>query len=455
MGLRFHTAVVAIAIALPSASAPAMAAPGDFHSQWIGQNPDPIVGVGTTTSHTIRFRNAGTATWQRGLFGAQVNLGIAGDSGELFDQGLAVSWLSPNRIATTAEEAVAPGGIGTFTFAVRSPSPPGRYRVPLRLVVDGVTWLDDEGVYFDLIAVSGFGARWDSQTAYPTVHQGEPATISISFRNTGARAFVRGSAGQQLNLGVATDDTSWGRYGVGWLSRNRVATTNQSTVPPGAIARFTFVVRGPTAAGRYVVRLRAVVDGVAVVINVAARRCDAPAVTAEGIRTAFYFAVALGRELRLAVDGQITRAQALERYHAFSDEHAWKFRWLLRAQHLVGAKPRGAGPGVERLDHREEPPLRIGARGQHAVPEVRAPDRLRAPAARGGELAARVQMVQRAPRDAGVARHALHRQAVAAGGHELARRVLEDALVRARRRPGPPRRRRPFRCTARTVGVAS
>src|SRR5690348_720684 len=61
--------------------------------------------------------------------------------------------------------------------------------------------------------------------------------------------------------------------------------------------------------------------------------------TAEGIRTAFYFGIALGRELRGVVEGRQTHAAALGRYHAFSAEHEWKFRWLLRAQKAVPRVP--------------------------------------------------------------------------------------------------------------------
>ncbi len=57
--------------------------------------------------------------------------------------------------------------------------------------------------------------------------------------------------------------------------------------------------------------------------------------TAEGIRTALYFGIACGRELRAVVAGDQTRAQALARYHAFSAAHAFHFRWLLRVQRLV------------------------------------------------------------------------------------------------------------------------
>ena len=59
----------------------------------------------------------------------------------------------------------------------------------------------------------------------------------------------------------------------------------------------------------------------------------------EGIRTAFYFGIACGRELRAVHEGERTREQALERYAAFSDRHAAAFRRALRLQRLVPALP--------------------------------------------------------------------------------------------------------------------
>jgi flavin-dependent dehydrogenase len=58
--------------------------------------------------------------------------------------------------------------------------------------------------------------------------------------------------------------------------------------------------------------------------------------TAEGIRTALYFGLACGRELRAVLDGRMHGETALGRYGAFSDEHAWAYSWLLGAQHVVG-----------------------------------------------------------------------------------------------------------------------
>jgi flavin-dependent dehydrogenase len=57
--------------------------------------------------------------------------------------------------------------------------------------------------------------------------------------------------------------------------------------------------------------------------------------TAEGIRTALYFGLACGRELRRVIDGEQSRAAALARYHQFSADHARPFDWMLRTQRLV------------------------------------------------------------------------------------------------------------------------
>ncbi len=67
--------------------------------------------------------------------------------------------------------------------------------------------------------------------------------------------------------------------------------------------------------------------------------------TAEGIRTALYFGIALGRELRGVVEGGQSREQAAVRYAEFHDTHEWKFRWMLRVQRLIPRiPPRLLGP---------------------------------------------------------------------------------------------------------------
>jgi menaquinone-9 beta-reductase len=61
--------------------------------------------------------------------------------------------------------------------------------------------------------------------------------------------------------------------------------------------------------------------------------------TAEGIRTALYFGIACGRELRAVVEGRQSVASALVRYGDFSASHRSKFRAMLETQHLVPRVP--------------------------------------------------------------------------------------------------------------------
>ncbi len=75
--------------------------------------------------------------------------------------------------------------------------------------------------------------------------------------------------------------------------------------------------------------------------------------SAEGIRTALYFGIALGRELRGVVEGWQDREAAATRYAEFHDSHEWKFRWMLRAQKLVPKiPPRLLGPLIRLLSAR-------------------------------------------------------------------------------------------------------
>jgi flavin-dependent dehydrogenase len=57
--------------------------------------------------------------------------------------------------------------------------------------------------------------------------------------------------------------------------------------------------------------------------------------TAEGIRTALYFGIAAGRELREVIAGRQSASAALTRYHEFSASHARPFAWMLGVQRLI------------------------------------------------------------------------------------------------------------------------
>ena len=64
------------------------------------------------------------------------------------------NWQYPSRITVQTTEYVGQGQVAWFVIQLRAPSVMGSYRVHIRPVIDGVTWMEDYGVYFDLTVVA-------------------------------------------------------------------------------------------------------------------------------------------------------------------------------------------------------------------------------------------------------------------------------------------------------------
>ena len=162
-----------------------------------------------------------------------------------------------------------------------------------------------------------------------------------------------------------------------WIDRSLVRSGYAWSVPAGREQRVGVGsyeprdhVRRPTVAlagrlGRPAVRYqgnwfphrlrRAAQDGVFFVGD-SAGQCFP--LSGEGIRTALYFGIACGRELRAVLAGERSRDEALRRYAAFSAGHARAFGLALSLQRLIprlpprlltaGLRAFGRGPLVQR-----------------------------------------------------------------------------------------------------------
>ena len=234
-----------------------------FHSAWASQTQVPAMQPAATSQVTLAFRNTGTKTWTKGVVGSQVALGVNGDNATFSALGLNVGWPSSNRVAIQNESSVAPGSVASFTFAVKAPFSAGTVRIPLRPVVDGVAWLEDQGVYVPVTTVVDYHSRWVSESAFPTLRVGQlSGPLSIVFRNAGSQSWMRDVLGQEARLAVNQDNAQWAALGVNWLSANRVAPQTEASVVPGGTGTFTFQVRAPMTPGLYAIHLRPVIDAV-------------------------------------------------------------------------------------------------------------------------------------------------------------------------------------------------
>jgi hypothetical protein len=116
-----------------------------YRSGWVAQSAYPRIARGAFATLTMHIRNVGTSAWVRGT-PTEARLGIVGDDPIWASLGIAYGWPLGNRPAVQAEANVAPSEIATFTFRVRG-AMAGVWQIRLRPVIDGVTWLDDQGIY--------------------------------------------------------------------------------------------------------------------------------------------------------------------------------------------------------------------------------------------------------------------------------------------------------------------
>lgn len=245
--------------------------PADYRHVFIRQNGYPTLDWGQSYRFEVTLRNTGRGRWCRGV----VNLGTDRARDRLpgfIREGAGPSgWITPNRVEL-AQASVDPGQEGTFVFWMTVPrgKQPGTYREYFRLVTDGVTWMEDYGIYWDVRVPSladFYRAGYVSQNGYPTLRRGQSYMFELRLRNTGLRAWERGA----VNLGTDRPRDvvwNWIRQSPngspsGWLNNNRVHLVEQS-VAPGAIGtfRFWYTVPNNKPFGTYRDYFRPVADGI-------------------------------------------------------------------------------------------------------------------------------------------------------------------------------------------------
>ena len=86
----------------------------------------------------LSIRNDGNVSWYKGgKFPVRIGTLLPYNYRSVFDAG---SWISASRPAGLQEIEVAPGQVGTFSFAMRAPNYDGRYLENLSLVAEGLSW---------------------------------------------------------------------------------------------------------------------------------------------------------------------------------------------------------------------------------------------------------------------------------------------------------------------------
>lgn len=129
-----------------------------FAAEWVGGSEWVTLSPGQTRTTTGAWKNVGWDLWRFSQPGYSARIGtwnpVPGQDqpsvlGGAIGCATATDWLACNRVRPTTE-GVDPDQIGWFTFTLRGPSTSGVYRLHMRPVVEGVLWMEDYGVFWQV-----------------------------------------------------------------------------------------------------------------------------------------------------------------------------------------------------------------------------------------------------------------------------------------------------------------
>lgn len=121
--------------------------PAIYRATWVNQSEKLVLTPGDETTVWVELTNSGNTAWQISGDNA-VKLGTARPLDRVSDF-YTPGWLSPNR-AAVADKVVDPGATGRFSFTIKAPDKIGKYQEYFRPVVEGVTWMPDLGIYWEI-----------------------------------------------------------------------------------------------------------------------------------------------------------------------------------------------------------------------------------------------------------------------------------------------------------------
>ena len=231
-----------------------------YEAEMVDQSPTPLTLLpGEKVEAWVKIKNTSNYTWVRDGVN-QVQLGIPGDRPSLFYD--PATWLVANRAARMEESSLAYGQVATFRFYIKAPLKVGDYTGSFQPVIENIKWLSSSPITWQVkvrTAVTPpttggeeyYAAKFIKQSSQRIeLKPGEEATLWVDFENTGTIAWI--NTGKNL-VRIGTErlrDRSSKFRSSTWALRNR-PTAVESTTPPGAVGRFTFVVKAPNRVGTY------------------------------------------------------------------------------------------------------------------------------------------------------------------------------------------------------------
>lgn len=164
-----------------------------YDYQLISQSPYPsTLKSGETTNVWIEIKNTGTEIWRNSGINP-VRLGSGSQYGSYSQQRDYKSefansdWLSSNRPSVISKEVVFSGETARFQFNIKAPTTAGIYKAYFTPVVDGISWMKDMGIYWEITVVPTLAQSNGNTTVQNDTQVATPAPNTIS-NNTSVAA---------------------------------------------------------------------------------------------------------------------------------------------------------------------------------------------------------------------------------------------------------------------------
>lgn len=177
----------------------------------IGKSQSPRINFGEKTTLALKIRNTGNTTWNS-TGGGNISLGPnrPEDRATPFFKEGSKGWIASTRIAMD-KKTVSPGQIATFVFDVIAPQKSGVYREFFSPVVEGLKWVDQGDISWD-IEVRNPANPGESLV---TTVSGQPVKfIKVSLSNQRLYAYENGAPKYTYitSTGLAGMDTPKGEF---------------------------------------------------------------------------------------------------------------------------------------------------------------------------------------------------------------------------------------------------
>lgn len=163
---------------------------GDYKYKLVDSKlPPSIMKPGEEFVGWVKLKNIGNTTWNReGTGMVKIGTDHPQDRKSVFLSGDA------NRFGYLAEKSVKPDETGTFIIRVTAPEKEGFYQEYFTPVVEGITWMEDNGLYFETLVGNAekYSAELVGKSTLNVWQPGRGYVIWLQIRNTGTQTWSAG-----------------------------------------------------------------------------------------------------------------------------------------------------------------------------------------------------------------------------------------------------------------------